>query len=69
LVKIDRFSDVKNQKKPFSIADYKTQFNSELITNTFISKFGSNPNKPIEKTIICKLLNFGKIELKKATKY
>ena len=69
LIKIDELPDVKNQKKLFSIADYKAQFNSELMTNTFICKFGSNPNKPIEKTIIRKLLNFGKIELKKVTKY
>ena len=61
LAKIDWFSDVKNHKKPFSIVDYKTHFNNELMINTFISKFGINPNKPINKLIIRKLLNFGKI--------
>jgi hypothetical protein len=44
LAKIDWFSNVKNHKKPFSISDYKTHFNNELMINTFISKFGINPN-------------------------
>lgn len=61
LAKINWFSDEKNRKKPFSMADYKTQFNNELMLNTFIGKFGINPNKPKNKIIISELLNFGKI--------
>ncbi len=61
LAKIDWFSNVKNHKKPFSISDYKTHFNNELMINTFICKFGINPNKRKIKIIIHKLLNFGKI--------
>ena len=61
LAKIDWFSDKNNHKKPFSIADYKTHFNNELMLNRFISLFGINPNSQQNKVIIRELLNFGKI--------
>jgi hypothetical protein len=61
LAKVDWFSNEDNHKKPFSIADYKTLFNNELILNRFMSLFGINPNKPKNKEIIRKLVNFGKI--------
>jgi hypothetical protein len=61
LAKVDWFSNEDNHKKPFSIADYKTLFNNELILNRFMSLFGINPNKPKNKEIIQKLVNFGKI--------
>lgn len=61
LAKVDWFSQEKNQKKPFSMADYKTHFNNELMIKTFICRFGINPNKRKNKIIIRKLLDFGKI--------
>lgn len=61
LAKVDWFSNEDNHKKPFSIADYKTHFNNELLINRFISLFGIKPNKPKNKIIIQKLLNYGKI--------
>lgn len=61
LAKFDWFSNPKNHKKPFSMSDYKTHFNNELMINIFISKFGINPNKPKNKIIIRELLDFGKI--------
>jgi hypothetical protein len=61
LAKVDWFSNKENHKKPFSIADYKTQFNNELLINRFIVMFGINPNLTKNKNIINKLLDFGKI--------
>jgi hypothetical protein len=61
LAKAHWFSDKNNHKKPFSMSDYKTHFNNELMIKTIISKFGINPNKPKNKMIIRKLLNYGKI--------
>lgn len=61
LAKIDWFSDKNNHKRPFSITDYKTHFNNELMLNRFISLFGINPNRQQNKVIIRELLNFGKI--------
>jgi hypothetical protein len=61
LAKVDWFSNENNHKKPFSIADYKTHFNNELLINRFISLFGIKPNKPKNRIIIQKLLNYGKI--------
>jgi hypothetical protein len=61
LAKVDWFSNEKNHNKPFSIADYKTHFNNELMINRFISLFGINPNRHKNKAIIRKLLNYGKI--------
>lgn len=61
VAKVEWFSDQENFKKPFSIADYKTQFNNELLINRFIAMFGINPNLTKNKIIINKLLDFGKI--------
>jgi len=61
LAKVDWFSNVNNHNKPFSIADYKTHFNNELMINRFISLFGINPNRHKNRAIIRKLLNYGKI--------
>lgn len=61
LAKAEWFSNEKNHKKPFSMADYKTHFNNELLVNRFISKFGINPNKPKNIKIIRELLDYGKI--------
>lgn len=61
LAKIDWFSNEKNRNKPLSIADYKTQFNNELMINRFIDRFGINPNKHENKVIIQELINYGKI--------
>lgn len=61
LAKIDWLSDKNNHKKPFSMSDYKTHFNNELMIKTIISKFGINPNRHKNKIIIQDLLNYGKI--------
>ena len=61
LAKTEWFSNVKNHKKPFSMADYKTHFNNELLVNRFICTFGINPNKPKNIKIIRELLDYGKI--------
>lgn len=61
LAKAEWFSNEDNHKKPFSMADYKTHFNNELLLNRFISKFGINPNKPKNIKIIRELLDYGKI--------
>lgn len=61
LAKVNWFSNVNNHNKPFSIADYKTHFNNELMINRFISLFGINPNRHKNRAIIRKLLNYGKI--------
>lgn len=61
LAKVDWFSNKQNFKKPFSIADYKTHFNNELLINRFIVMFGINPNLTKNKNIINKLMEFGKI--------
>jgi hypothetical protein len=61
LAKTEWFSNVKNHKKPFSMANYKTHFNNELLVNRFIYKFGINPNKPKNIKIIRELLDYGKI--------
>lgn len=61
LAKMDWFSHLENHKKPFSIADYKTHLNNELMLNRFISLFGINPNKHKNKKIIQELLDYGKI--------
>jgi hypothetical protein len=61
LAKVDWFLNPKNHKKPFSMADYKTHFNNELMIKTIISKFGINPNLTKNKIIIQELLDYGKI--------
>lgn len=61
LAKIDWFSNKINAKLPFSMADYKTQFNNELMINQFIRRFGINPNLTKNKKIINELMDYGKI--------
>lgn len=61
LAKVDWYSNKQNFKKPFSMADYKTQFNNELLINRFIAMFGINPNLTKNKIKINKLMEFGKI--------
>ena len=43
------------------MADYKTQFNNELMINQFIRMFGINPNLTKNKKIINDLMDYGKI--------
>jgi hypothetical protein len=61
LAKVDWFSNKINHKLPFSMSDYKTQFNNELMINRFIRMFGINPNLPKNKKIINELMDYGKI--------
>ena len=61
LAKIDWFSKKYNRKLPFSMADYKTHLNNELMIKRFIRLFGINPNSHKNKKIIRELLNYGKI--------
>ena len=61
LAKIDWFSKMYNKTLPFSIADYKTHLNNELMMKRFIKMFGINPNSYKNKKIICEIMNYGKI--------
>lgn len=46
---------------PFSMSDVKTMHYNNLLVNRFISMFGINPKLEKNKSIIKRLLNFGKI--------
>ena len=61
LAKADWFSEITNIGKPFSMADYKTHFNNELMIDLFMCKFGIKPNRPKNKRIKQELLDYGKI--------
>ena len=55
------FSQNKNVRKPFSMADVKTMFHNELMLKRFFIKFGINHNLSKNKTEALELLNYGKI--------
>lgn len=46
---------------PFSMSDVKTMYYNSLLVNRIISMFGINPELKKNKSIIKRLLNFGKI--------
>ena len=61
LAKIEWLNSKKNHDEPFSMSNYKTMYNNELLLKTFIRKFGINPNSKKNKQIINELRNWGKI--------
>lgn len=51
----------KENRQAFSLADIKTAYFNELMVDLFLSNFQIDPNLEKNKSIILKLLNFGKI--------
>ena len=48
--------------KPFSMSDYKTMYNNNLMLKRFMRMFAINPNTPKNQKIIKEeLLDYGKI--------
>jgi len=61
IAKIEWLSTKKGQVEQFSMSDYKTMYNNELMLNTFIRKFGINPNSKKNIQIINELRLWGTI--------
>ena len=61
LAKIDWLNTKTDESSQFSMSDYKTMYNNELLLKTFIQRFGINPNTEKNKKIIAELINWGKI--------
>jgi len=61
LAKFDWLATAKNNKTPFSMANYKTFFNNALMLERFICRFAINPNSAKNQKIVKELLEFGKI--------
>ena len=47
--------------KPFSMSDYKTMYNNNLMLKRFMYMFAINPNTPKNQKIVKELLDYGKI--------
>ena len=61
LAKNDWLSTRENKNKPFSMSDYKTQYNNTLMLERFMCMFAINPNTPKNQKFFKELLNYGKI--------
>ena len=61
LAKIEWLNSKTSSDEQFSMSDYKTMYNNELLLNTFIHKFAINPNSKKNKQIINELRLWGKI--------
>jgi hypothetical protein len=61
LAKVDWLNTKNDENSQFSMSDYKTMYNNELLLKTFIERFGINPNTKKNKNIIAELRNWGKI--------
>lgn len=61
LAKVDWLKSNTNENSQFSMSDYKTMYNNDLLLNQFISKFGINPNTKKNMNIISELREWGKI--------
>ena len=61
LAKVDWLNTRIDENSQFSMSDYKTMYNNELLLKTFIERFGINPNTKKNKNIIAELRNWGKI--------
>lgn len=61
LAKVDWLNTKTDDNSQFSMSDYKTMYNNELLLKTFIERFGINPNSTKNKQIIAELRNWGKI--------
>jgi len=49
------------EDKPFSMADYKTMDNNNLMLERFMCMFAINPNTPKNQKIVKELPEYGKI--------
>jgi hypothetical protein len=61
LAKIEWLSTKTSTDEPFSMLNYKTMYNNELLLNAFIQRFAINANTVKNKQIISELRNYGKI--------
>ena len=61
LAKVDWLKSKTNENSQFSMSDYKTMYNNNLLLNQFIQKFGINPNTKKNMNIIYELIEWGKI--------
>jgi len=49
------------EDKPFSMSDYKTMYNNNLMLERFMCMFAISPNTPKNQKIVKELLDYGKI--------
>lgn len=61
LAKIEWLYAKTSTDEPFSMLNYKTMYNNELLLNAFIQRFAINANTVKNKQIISELRNYGKI--------
>lgn len=61
LAKFDWLNAYKDDKKTFSMANYKTFFHNALMLERFICRFAINPNSPKNQKIVNELLDYGRI--------
>ncbi|MCK9641472.1 MAG: transposase [Prolixibacteraceae bacterium] len=61
LAKHDWLTTRENKDKPFSMSDYKTQYNNTLMLERFMCMFAINPNTPKNQKIFKELLIYGRI--------
>ena len=61
LAKIDWLKTNPDTNMSFSMSNYKTMYNNELLLNQFIQRFGINPNTKKNINIISELREWGKI--------
>ena len=61
LAKQDWLTSNKGIHKPFSMANYKTLYNNNLMLERFMCMFAINPNTAKNKNIVKELLDYGKI--------
>ena len=61
LARIEWLNTRESKDEPFSMSNYKTMYNNELLLNRFICRFGINPNSKKNKKIINELRHWGKI--------
>ncbi len=61
LAKIEWLNTKNKPDEQFSMSDYKTMYNNELLLKQFIRVFGINPNSKKNKKNIAELRNWGKI--------
>lgn len=59
LAKVDWLKSKTKENSQFSMSDYKTMYNNDLLLNQFIQKFGINPNTKKNMNIISELREWG----------
>src|SRR5665648_163801 len=61
LAKHDWLTTKGKEDKPFSMSDYKTMYNNNMMLERFMCMFAINPNTPKNQKIVKELLVYGKI--------